>query len=1310
MPLGKVEAFDINNGNWQNYIERIKQYYIVNDVKEERQTATLITLIGPEAYDVLTDLCSPQSPKGKTFEELVEIFQQHVQPTPSPIAERYSFRQRRQQVGETVINYIASLKKLAKYCNFGKNLNENLRDQLVCGISCEFTRQTLFTHSDINLEDALKIAINLEAAGKNSKLVYNSGSLERAKSISTIQMSYLECSACGRRGHAFAKCYYKDFSCRICKKKGHLQKMCPSVNQRTKFRKINFINEREGEDDSLPNTSGGAGEGTLYWLNKNTYKPILHKLIIETQEITMEIDTGSAISCVSESLYLNKFRHLFLKPSDIKLKYYTGETFEPLGYIEPKVECNHHKKRLQLYVIKNGKTALLGRQWLYELSIGIPVLSNMYNVIQVDLNKKNVNSIFDDYSDVFSEDLGCYNGGYVHLYTQPDAVPRFLRARPVPFAIREKIDTELELMIKQGVIQQVNTSEWATPIVPIIKPNGRVRICADYKVTVNPILKVDRYPLPTIDELLARFDKGQKFSKIDLSQAYLQVPLDEVSKGLTVINTHKGLFKFNRLVFGLSSSPAIFQRLMSQIFGNINNVAIFLDDILVSGATDEEHIYTLKLVLDKLKANGLKVNKAKCLFFQDSVEYLGYTITANGISTTMEKVDAVLKMTPPRNVTELRSFLGTVNYYAKFIKGMSSVLSPLYSLLKLGSQWQWSESCDGAFRTIKELLSAAPILMHFNENLPVVLTCDASAYGLGTVLSHRLESGEERPIAYASRTLNIAEKKYSQIDKEALAIIFGIKKFHQFLFGRKFILRTDHKPLTSIFGSKKGIPLLAASRLQRWAIILTAYQYDIEYISSVKNVADIFSRLPLEQPIISLEKDLNYINYLEENLPISCVEISKETDKDEILSRVKHYVLNNWPMKCPAEMKVFISKRDQLYVEGGCLMWGYKVVVPTSLRQKVLNELHKTHLGIVKTKSLARSYVWWPRMDQDIECVCRACFTCICENSAPPKATPQPWPVTQQPWSRLHLDLLGPIDNHTFLVIIDATSKWIEIFNLTRSTAAAVIKPLWETFARFGVPQVIVTDNGPPFSSLEFENFVSGIGIKHLFSAIHHPSSNGAAENAVKICKQAIKKALRDEMDVDLALQRFLLDYRNVEQSSTHEAPAYILQGRRLRTVLDLLKPTTTNESQRIELPDEINSRRIFLVGDKVWCRSYSKNSNPYILGEIVQILGTRNFKIKIIDPLESTHLVDRHIDQLKRYQEATVTTHGIDNRNNVVSPILPGLPNLVPATNTRSDTQTFGSNPCAPTQTVPVGNDIAPPPLRRSSRNVRPPDRLHYV
>lgn len=305
-----------------------------------------------------------------------------------------------------------------------------------------------------------------------------------------------------------------------------------------------------------------------------------------------------------------------------------------------------------------------------------------------------------------------------------------------------------------------------------------------------------------------------------------------------------------------------------------------------------------------------------------------------------------------------------------------------------------------------------------------------------------------RPISFASKRLTATEMKYSQIEREALAIIFGVNRFHQYLFGKKFTLVTDNKPLISIFGEKKGIPTLSANRLQRYALFLSGYQYEIEYISTKKNVADYFSRSVKNLPDDEIQhfgcwqNDI-YVNYInnQENLPVKFEKIQEETAKDKTLNEVREFIRNGWPEKITnSELFPYFTKRNELSEESGAIFWGYRIVIPESLRVAILNEIHKTHLGIVKMKGMARGYLWWPSLDKNLEDVSKSCEDCLLFKSSPPKSPLINWNWPETPWERIHLDYMGPIFGNYFLIMVDAHSKWLECINMkNRITSTTTI-------------------------------------------------------------------------------------------------------------------------------------------------------------------------------------------------------------------------------------------------------------------------------
>ena len=830
--IGKIDCFDSNTESWQCYKERLDQYFLANDVAEEKQVPALLALIGSSTYRLLRDICHPDLPSTKTYGTLCTLLETHFNPKPIVIAERFRFHKRDQHQDESVKDFNVALRKLSEFCEFGGNLKDSLRDRFVCGLRNEAIQKKLLSISDLTYEKALETALAMESASKDvvelqakqalpvNKIKFKKHKIQKQpqkpKSDNKLQKVSqkvdVTCFHCARKNHRPQDCKFKTATCYKCNKVGHIS---PACKPQFKKQQIHSLEVEQTDSDS----SSSSETEFLKTVTSNISKPkreaIFLKPCINGTELAMELDTGAGVSVISQTDYEKHFQDLTLKDTDLKLKSYSGEQIHINSVINCDVSLDGQTKQLNLYVVQNGEKPLFGREWLHELKLDTVTI----NALKFQPLKR-VEQLKTKYSDIFLPELGKLKNVKAKLHLKENTKPKFVKARPVPYALKPKIDKELDKLVESGVLEKVPYSEWATPIVPVIKPNGNVRVCGDFKVTVNPVLEVDRYPLPRTEDIFASLSEGQMFSKIDLKDAYLQIEVDDSTKELLTINTHKGLFRYTRLAYGTASAPAIFQRTIEQVMAGIPGTQVILDDMIVTGKTDQEHLENLELVFQHLSENGLRANVEKCKFFKEKVTFCGHEIDRNGLHKCQSKIDAVVNAPKIENVEQLRSFLGLVQYYSRFLPNLSTILRPLHELLETGKKWKWTQQCEDAVNEVKRLITSDLVLTHYNPELPVTLACDASSYGLGCVLNHVMPDGEERPIAFASRTLNNAEKRYSQIDKEALAIVWGVKKMHLYLTGRHFTLITDHRPLLSIFSPSKGVNATTAARLQRYALVM----------------------------------------------------------------------------------------------------------------------------------------------------------------------------------------------------------------------------------------------------------------------------------------------------------------------------------------------------------------------------------------------------------------------------------------------------------------------------------------------------------
>ncbi len=575
-----------------------------------------------------------------------------------------------------------------------------------------------------------------------------------------------------------------------------------------------------------------------------------------------------------------------------------------LGAIQVGATYEGQSEQLMLLVVEGDGPTLLGRDWLSILRLDWPRIHYAsHSDLQVILNK---------YEEVFEEVLG----------TRIEvATPRYHKARTLPYALRPE---ELDRLVTEGTLEPVTHSEWL-----VARMKKSIRLCGDFKVTVNPVAKLDRYPVPKVEDLFATLKRGKLFTKLDLRHAYQQLPLDEDSKKYVVINTTKGLFRYTRLPYGISSAPGIFQREMEHLFQGIPGVVVYLDDILITGEDEVSHLRTLESVLARLSETGLKVKRSKCLFMAPTVTFLGHRIDAEGLHPLSDKMEAIEAAPTPTNVTELKSFLGLLTYYGKFLPNLSTKLTPLYRLLRQDTPWKWAAEQDKAFCESKKLLTSDCLLVHFDQKLPLTLACDASAYGIGAVLAHKMLDGSERPVGYASRTLNQAEQNYSQLEKEGLSLVFGIKKFYAYLFGRSFELITDHKPLLGLLGEARSTSPQASARIRRWSLYLSMFRKTDAHAN-----ADALSRLPLPvvAPTPTEPAELVLLSQHLQDSPVSAEQIRRQTEKDPVLAPVVQFLKQGWPtaMEKNSPIMPFFQRNTELSLYEGCVLWGARVVVPSS--------------------------------------------------------------------------------------------------------------------------------------------------------------------------------------------------------------------------------------------------------------------------------------------------------------------------------------------------------------------------------------------
>lgn len=1235
-PFACNELGNAVSSGWESWLRSFNLYLDLKRLSDAKlKKSCLLHSAGPQVQEVFYNLPDEEeddSDKSKDeFEKAVKKLDAYFMKQKNYTYERHVFRNVCQKPNEPFDQFIIRLRKQASRCNFKTLADDQIKDQIIekCR-SSKLKEKVLEAGDKLTLTETIEMGLALETVLETVKVFQATPTLfSPVNKIDAKPKRFVrgrdgvKCSRCGRSGHDGGEtCPAKMQTCHRCKRPGHFSVMCKTSlvgNSRggSAPKRPRMAPSRSENNYNIDSEPENSSDKYIFAIGSDEKQENEVNCSIGQVSVRAVIDSGCQYNLIDEKSWnLLKAKNVQVsnmkRGSDKILRAYGGRQLKITGVIEADLQMDGVKSRESFIVMEETGRILIGSQ-----------TAKNFGILQIKSNASDVSSVI---SINKPEKLNKINNISIKLVVDKTVSPVQQQYRRVPVALEEKVNQKLGEMVKRDIIEKVEVKEfgqrWISPMVIVPKSHGDVRICLDMR-QANKAIQREPYPLPIFEDMLPHIGQGKWFSKLDIEQAFHQMELEPNSRDITTFITMKGLFRFKRLMMGISCAPELFQKHMEIILAGCPGTLNFIDDIIIYGSTRDEHDSRLAKTLKVLEEANVSLNQDKCIFGARKLDFLGHQFTGEGIKPSEAKLAAVRKFREPRSAEETRSFLGLITYLGKYIPDLATTTDPLRQLIKKETKFEWKSEHQQAFEKLKNCLSNESILGYFDPKDRTRIVADASPVGLGAVLVQIGSSGP-RVIAFASKSLTETEKRYCQTEKEALAIVWSIEKFHFYLLGLDFELITDHKPLEVIFGVRSK----PCARIERWVLRLQCYRFKVIYKSGKSNIADVFSRLcqsnsDEELPVDkSVEQYVSNVIEYARPVAVTLMEIQEASRTDSEIQWVKEAVdTGNWPENVSA----YKFCENEYCVSGDILLRGTRIVIPKVLQEPILKLAHEGHPGITVMKRRLRSKVWWPKIDAMAQETVTGCEGCLAVSvpAAPEPLVRRAFP--SEPWRQLALDLLGPLPSgHHLLVVIDYFSRYIEIEVLTRIDSSEIIKRLKVMWARFGIPHSITLDNGRQFTSEEFHNFAKTYNIQLLHTTPYWPQMNGEVERQNRSILKRIKISHQSGREWRDDLTEYLLMYRATEHSVTGKSPGELLFGRKMRDKLpEISQPleTVVDTFEDVRDLDKINKEK----GKEYTDRKRKAKPNDIQLGETVVLKNmVRQNKLTPTFGSEKFKVIDR--------------------------------------------------------------------------------------
>lgn len=1238
---------------FQNWLKSYDIYELAcglsgEHVQDSVKRATFLHLLGPEVQRIFFTLPG----ENKTYDEARRALETYFKPKTKPAVAQFRFSERCQRPGESIDQWLVALRELASHCAF-PNEDQAIAHHITQKCYSSKLRDKLLDLDPNPLPKVLEVARNFEVLSRDrAELAHEKNEVNRVsyskprrppnkeKFVKTkaTKETFSECFRCGKHDHSSQDCGAIRMICNACHTKGHLARKCPSRKETHAKR----VEESE----------------TAYRVDATDTETVR----INGTNVDMIIDTGATRNFLPVSIA----RQVMNKNQELKE---TPKKFFAYGQSKP-LDCRGYFRAVLTY----GNSSIDDDVFVINGNVE-PLLSGTAS-FRLGILQRNTAYIIDEKSDIFDRNSHLFEGiGFInsfsHKLTINESVPPVAqKLRRFPLCLRQAIDDQLDEMLNRGIIEEVKTGNtWVSNLVIVTKPSeptevlddfaelpstDEIRLCVDFR-DVNKAVIRQRHPLPKIDDLLQQLNGAKVFAHLDLKRGFWQVELHPESRPYTCFITHRGCFQFVRVPFGLNSAPEAFQSAMDKILAGCQNTVWYMDDVYVHAKTPDELDSFVQKVLDRFSHFGIRLNRAKCQFGLQEIEVLGHLVSSEGIKASPKKVDAILDASSPENPQQVQSFLGSCGFLRKFIPNFAAVTEPLRKLTHKDEQWSWNAKEQQAFESIKRSLCSTQVLIPFDPQVRTVLMTDASPAGLGAVLMQGNDDAL-RPVAYASKSLTGPETRYSQIERELLGIAWACEHFYEYLWGQRFLIRTDQQALVKLLGTSKST--FPTPRFERLSWRVFQFDFEITHVKGKENYADFLSRHP-QKPTsgngvenlycIAEEHVRNVIQLVTTETALTLQEIKRHSSNDVLIRELRENILSEKWSSTTSEGKHFFKMKDELSCYGDLVLRQDRIVLPEALREKALKLAHENHPGMTRTKQTLREKYYWPGLDSDVERIVSQCS--ICQQTQPLVRDEPLNPIERPrgPWQKVGIDIVGPIDGTYLLTMIDYFSNFPEVFMMETISSAAVISRLNEVFCRYGFPDSIITDNGRQFVSEEFEQFLRECGIGHVKASAYYPKTNGKIERFHRFLKQKLLSVKLEHKSWKKMLPSILQDYRSTISRATGSSPHDLFFGRKMRTKLNHFETREEventyvhNYQQKMKLYTDRKRgarKNNLSVGDYVLVANMTKSEkfSPTYLGDTHQVIARHGGAFKVRN-LNTGAVLTRNPKHLRRTRPPTST------------------------------------------------------------------------